>query len=56
MDRIIKMKELPGITGRSRASLWRDIKAGKFPKPVRLGTNSVGFKASEIQNWLDGLK
>ncbi len=56
MDKIFRMKELPAITGRSRASLWRDIKAGKFPKPVRLGTNSVGFKASEIQTWLDGLQ
>ncbi len=36
----------------SRASLYRLIKLGKFPKPVSLGGRAVGFVESEIENWI----
>ncbi len=26
-----------GVTGRSRASVWRDVIAGRLPHPVKLG-------------------
>ena len=39
-------------TGKSRIQLWRDIKAGKFPPPLELGPNSVGWYEDEIDDWL----
>ena len=36
----------------SRATIYRWIKAGKFPKPVHLGANMVRWKASDIQEWI----
>ena len=37
----------------SKAHLWRMIREGKFPKPVKLGPRRVAFVDSEIDNWLD---
>ncbi len=39
-------------TGKSRVQLWRDIKAGRFPSPLELGPNSVGWYEDEVDEWL----
>ena len=36
----------------SPATIYRWIKEGSFPKPVRLGPNMVRWKASDIEEWL----
>lgn len=52
-DRIVRQPECSKITGRSAASIYRDEISGTFPCRVRLGTNSVGWKLSSIQKWID---
>ncbi|TSK07499.1 MAG: AlpA family phage regulatory protein [Geobacter sp.] len=52
-DRVVRPAEAVTITGRSLASMWRDERAGKFPKRLRLGENAVGYRLSELQAWLD---
>lgn len=34
-----------------RASLYRWIRAGRFPQPVQLGSMRIGFIASEVEEW-----
>lgn len=55
-DRIVRPAEAVAITGRSLASIWRDEQAGRFPQKVRTGMNSVGYKMSDLQAWLDSLQ
>lgn len=38
--------------GKSRVQIWRDIAAGKFPPPLELGPNSVGWFEDELDAWL----
>lgn len=52
-DRLVKEPERKQITSISASSAWRGEKAGTFPKRVRLGENSVGWKLSEIMAWLE---
>lgn len=35
----------------SRATLWRRVKAGTFPPPVKLGSRRNGWPADEIDAW-----
>lgn len=56
IDPILRKCEVVGVTGLSYSTIQRKHKAGEFPKPVRLGANSVGWKLSEIQAWLDSLE
>ena len=51
-DRIVRPAEAVSITGRSLASIWRDEQAGSFPRKVRIGSNAVGYRLSELQTWL----
>lgn len=36
----------------SVATMWREIAAGRFPKPVRIGARRVAFFQDEIDWWL----
>ena len=38
--------------GKSRVQIYRDVKAGKFPAPIELGPNSVGWFEDELNEYL----
>ncbi len=54
-DFLLRRKEVERIAGISRASIYRLIKAGKFPAPVNLGTGAVRWKQSDIIAWQSSL-
>jgi len=39
-------------TGKDRVQGWRDVRAGRFPPPIELGPNSIGWFEDEIDDWL----
>ena len=55
-DRIVRPAEASTITGRSPASIWRDEKKGTFPRRLRIGSNSVGYRLSELYEWMESLE
>ena len=36
----------------SRVHIYRLVKAGKFPAPIKVGQNRVGWVESEIDDWI----
>lgn len=52
-DRMIRIAEVLRTTGVSTATLYRWIKDGHFPAPVKLGPNSVAWRASVVRDWID---
>lgn len=40
----------------SDATLWRWIKAKKFPAPVKLGPSITAWRADDVQAWCNGIK
>jgi prophage regulatory protein len=51
-DRLLKITEVAAITNRSKASIYRDLKVGRFPRPVETGPNSVRWPASVVDAWV----
>ena len=37
---------------RARQTYWRWERAGLFPERVRIGPNSIGYRESEINEWI----
>ncbi|MCE5294310.1 MAG: AlpA family transcriptional regulator [Chlamydiales bacterium] len=37
--------------GISRPTIWRWVKNGKFPKPIKLSTGSTRWRLSELEAW-----
>lgn len=55
-DFLLRRKEVEQIAGLSRASIYRLIRAKKFPAPLSLGTGSVRWKKSDIAAWQASLE
>ena len=52
-DRFIPLREARSIAGgKSNTTLWRWWNKGLFPAPVKIGPNSIGFRESEIKEWV----
>jgi prophage regulatory protein len=52
-DRFLSISSVVAKTGRSRASIYRMVAAGSFPKQERIGMRSVAWRMSEIIDWMD---
>ena len=50
-DRYLTWAEVCKLTGLSKTTLWREIRAGRFFRPVALSPNRKGFRASDYANW-----
>lgn len=53
--KLISMREVKEMTGKSRSTIWRWIRDGKFPKPRQVGTRDIGWLESEIEEWVQAL-
>jgi prophage regulatory protein len=55
IDLLLPRREVEKQTGISRATLYRMIKSGKFPRSVSIGTGSVRWKQSDVTAWQQSL-
>ena len=53
--RILRKPEVVHRVGLSGMEIWRREKAGRFPRRVRLGPQSVGWVEAEIDAYLEQL-
>jgi len=53
VNKIVRLKQAISHTGLSRSSIYLYIKAGTFPKPIKLGERSIGFIESELNEWIE---
>jgi prophage regulatory protein len=53
MRTIIRETQVIQMTGLSRSTIHRKSKAGEFPKALKLGANSKGWYADEIEEWVE---
>ncbi|EJT9122561.1 helix-turn-helix transcriptional regulator [Citrobacter portucalensis] len=57
-QRILRMTELTAILGISRSSIYEKLNPksryydAEFPRPVRLGAASVGWRSTAIDEWI----
>ena len=56
MDRMLRTPEVVRLTGLSKTTIWRRVRSGDFPVPVKLGslgTRSIGWREAELEEWLE---
>jgi prophage regulatory protein len=51
-ERILRRPEIEARTGLSRSTIYAWMASGDFPKPVALGARLVGWRESDIQEWM----
>ncbi len=50
--RILRRKKVEARVGLSRSTIYGAVNAGTFPRPIKLGPQSVGWIEAEIEQWL----
>ena len=51
-DRILRLNIVLDRTGLSRATLYRKVQAGTFPRQVKIATRCAGWQESAIDDWV----
>jgi prophage regulatory protein len=47
---------IPGIVPVTSNTIYRWMKAGDFPKPVKISSRSNGWRAEDIRHWIETRK
>ena len=50
--KIVRIQYVINVTGLSRTTIWRLERRGDFPNRLRLGQNSCGWVAQEVEDWI----
>ena len=56
LEKIIRTPEVLEVTGLSKATIWRRVRSGDFPVPVKLrgpASRSVRWKKAEVAKWIE---
>lgn len=51
-ERFLRMQSVLDRTGLSRATLYRQISDGSFPRQLQLTRRCVAWRESEVQSWM----
>ncbi|AXA91314.1 AlpA family transcriptional regulator [Massilia sp. YMA4] len=49
---IMRLPEVAAVCGKSRAAIYKAIRAGEFPKQVKISARSSGWVRCEIEEWV----
>lgn len=52
INTILSRADVCRETGLSSTTLWRLVRAGAFPQPIRLSANRIGFRAATVSAWI----
>lgn len=53
IEKRYRLPDVRDVTGLSTTSIYRMMKRGDFPRPVRLGKKAVGWRESDLKKWLE---
>tara|TARA_R110000737_G_scaffold351767_1_gene395004 strand:+ start:603 stop:836 length:234 start_codon:yes stop_codon:yes gene_type:complete len=56
IERIIRLDEVKEITKKSKTSIYADMLKGTFPSSLHIGLRAVGWRFSEVQEWVLNLQ
>ncbi|SAY48682.1 helix-turn-helix transcriptional regulator [Komagataeibacter rhaeticus] len=52
-NRLLRLREVTERTGLSRATIYRHINKGTFPKPRKLSSGTIRWYSGIIENWIN---
>ena len=52
--RLIRVPAVLERVGVKRSKLYAMVKAGEFPRPVKIGPKVSAWKVADVERWIDG--
>jgi prophage regulatory protein len=56
VNKIYRVKEVCEMTGLPVSTLYAKMLNKEFPRPIKLGRRSVGWRSRDIEQWLKSRK
>ena len=50
--RIIRTEDLTRRLGLSRATIFRNVKAGRFPAQIKISQRAIGWRIDDVEAWI----
>jgi prophage regulatory protein len=54
--RLLKQSAVEDLTSLDRVTIWRRVRDGSFPRPLKISTNRVAWRESEVRAWVASLE
>ena len=51
-SRLLRLGDVLVRSGLSRSTIYRKMREGSFPEPLRVGVRAVRWREAEIEDWL----
>lgn len=52
-NRFLKLPAVVQMCAISRSEIYRRIKAGTFPRPLKIGKRAAAWRASDVSAWVE---
>lgn len=49
----IRVNQVAVFVPFSTSTIWRKVRAGKFPKPVKLSDRITAWRVEDVRNWIE---
>ena len=53
LPNLMRLPQVIAATGLSRSTIYKMIKAGEFPRPMKLGGKINDWRGKDISNWIE---
>ncbi len=50
--RLLTLHQVEDLTGFRRAFLYKEMAAGRFPRPVKIGPKAVRWEEMKVHRWI----
>ena len=51
-DALLRTPAVIQLTGLGRTTIWRRVRAGDFPRPVKISARAVAWQRRAITDWI----
>lgn len=55
VDHLLPMRAVIELTSLSKATIYRKVADGTFPRPLKIGKSRVAWREADIAAWISGL-
>ena len=52
-ESLLRRSQVEARTGLARSTIYKWMREGNFPQPVKLGTRLVAWRESDIDAWME---
>jgi len=52
MSALLRRYQVEHLVGLKKSAIYKMIREGKFPKPVRISDRAVAWRQEEVEQWI----